>query len=156
MGEYDEPVYTDYNEYETVYFEDYKIFIEDAEELPVVHEELPDQWISNNQDILYNLYLELKEMSQLNHVFETLTFPELCDYFDYTEHVHEIDTYDFSELEIDPPPARRTRLTFKQFCGRHYITLHSLYEYIGRIYNFKCGSFEGFMNFAFMSSLHRI
>lgn len=154
MGDYDEPVYTDYNEYETVFFEDYKIFIEDPDEEPEPIEELPDQWISNNQDTLYQLYNELKEMSQLNHIFETLTFPELCDYMDYTMHVDEPDYYDFSSTDIDPPPMTK-RCTFKQFCGKHYSTIYSVYNYIHRNYPFKCGSFEGFMSFVYNTSLHR-
>jgi hypothetical protein len=155
MSEYIDQHYTDHNEYETVVFEDYKIYIVNEEENETQFEELPDQWISDNQNTLLKLYDELKDMSYMNNLFQTLTFSEMCDFFDYTNVYTELDFYDFNEHIDDFPPVRRGRLmTFKQFCGHNYSTIMSIYNYIHRNYTFTCGSFEGFMGFVYENSLH--
>lgn len=160
MNEYDEPVTVDNNEYETVIFEDYKIkFLnEDSDyDSEIEHSSLPDQWISDNQDMLFDLYKEIKSISQLNSIFEQLEYSDVCDYFDYTQHCTEYDYYDFNNPWNDSVPYKKGKLlTFKQFCSYHYSTLMSLYNYIDSMYPVKVGTFEGFMEFAYIYSRHKI
>lgn len=158
MSEYIEPVIVDNNEYEIVVFEDFKIKLyNEEEEYTQENEELPDQWISDNQDMLYCLYQDIKQMSQLNHIFENLSYSELCDYFDYTEHYDEHDTFSFNDAWNDSVPYKRGKLmSFKQFCSYHYSTLMSLYNYIDNMYPVKVGPFEGFMEFAYIYSRQKI
>ena len=114
-------------------------------------ESLPDYWISLHQTFFYKLFTDLKNKSFYNALFDTLTFPDLCEYL---EDVHlnpskskynwiDCNKYKFKIYNLKFP-------SFRDWVSFFIEDLMFLYESLSSSFDFGC--FDRFIAFAFNNS----
>lgn len=90
----------DYNDYETLYFTERGVEILPEDEHCDEEEEHPEDWISNHDDELFQLYKDFKESFQY---FQKLSYNDLCYFIAsevYTEETKNDDCPENEEYEI--------------------------------------------------------
>tara|TARA_B100001094_G_scaffold197963_1_gene192071 strand:+ start:860 stop:1333 length:474 start_codon:yes stop_codon:yes gene_type:complete len=142
-----EDYHQDYNEYEHIIFDDYKIhtYNSDDEEIENENENLPDAWISNNQDKILKIYEDIKGKSYYNGLLGNLKFPDLCQYLDTNE--FEQSHY-FMKWFRKCAQGPQGHLSFQQFCVLYEQDIYNLYNDLKRN-SYDWGTFEIFSGFIY-------
>tara|TARA_B100001094_G_scaffold332711_1_gene405993 strand:+ start:4434 stop:4901 length:468 start_codon:yes stop_codon:yes gene_type:complete len=139
------------NEYEQIYIVDNEIYLNNPTDT-LNTDILPDQWISDNQDEIYTIYQDLLHKSPLyDNLLNKLSFPSLCDYYNYALNDNSVDTINWNDIYDIEIPARNIKFcrTFKEWAAYYVYHMYDLYNYLRNVYNFKLTSFEIFMDFCY-------
>ena len=146
------------NEYNDVYFEKGRVYVDD-ESLVVSkesYEPLPDEWISNNQDQLYYIYLDIEYLSKQYSLLEFLQFSDFCDYMDYTNNYPIKTKIQWDSTLFDYCHKFKSPITnppYKIFVSHMLFDIVSFFNYLEGMYSiFKFGPMEVFMELCYMYS----
>tara|TARA_B100001094_G_scaffold332518_1_gene404974 strand:+ start:827 stop:1300 length:474 start_codon:yes stop_codon:yes gene_type:complete len=142
-----EDYHHDYNEYDHIIFNDYKIHVYNSDEEEICeyeYDDLPDAWISMNQEKILKIYEDINEKSDYNGIFGNLKFSSLCQYLDTNE--FEQEHFFMKWFRRSPPQGH---ISFQQFCVLYEQDIFDIYNYLKRNYSYDWGTFEIFSGFSY-------
>lgn len=155
---YEEPTY----EYDTIIFEENIAKVVNEAQLFTTEEFkqnidniFPDYWISENRNMITYIFEDLKEMSQTTSFCDNCNLDDFCDYMDYVNNSSIETQFNWDKLNLYlyvNKYSYRKNPTFKQYMSHYLIELYDLYSYLSRKYTMKCGTFEVFSEFVYITS----
>ena len=151
---YDDIIYD--NEYDDIIFEGGNVIIQDKEQDEFTDNYLPDHWISEQYDIIYEMYCDIRHQGYYTSLCDNLKFSQLCEFIEemhYNSYYYR-DTCNWCTNIVREYAYKSSKLRpkFKQWSQHFLIELFDLFMYLNNLYTYDLGGFEVFMDFAYRYS----
>ena len=157
MSEYLDDSILDPNEYDQVVFDDGRVYIynSESEEEEVDAYLSPEDWISENEAVLQELYTDFKEFP----LGEKATYSDLCEYIYYGEIIvgkSDIDVWISEATNYAYKMPNLKHPSMKEFAAHYFHEIIDIYTFLDRNSDFCIGPCEDFIDFLYINSDTRI